>query len=103
MSVDEPHEGAGPGPHPLVGRQAALARALWVVGIAAWCLAGAGVVLPGRAGEIAATALVVVLIAAPVGRVAWLAARWIHRGDPKFAAVAIGLIVIVLSGALVAA
>lgn len=99
MSSDEPLEGVGPGPHPLVGRQAGLSRSLWFVSMAAWCLAAAGTVLPGDAGLAAATALVAVLVAAPVGRVAWLAFRWIRRGDPRFATLAIALVVIVLSGA----
>lgn len=100
---DEPLEGPGPGRHPLIGRQSVLVRALRWLGLAAWALAIGGVLLPGDAGRVSAVALVVLLIAAPIFRIAWLCVRWVRRGDPKFALLAAVLIVIVTSGGLLAA
>jgi hypothetical protein len=99
---DSVFEGPGPGPHPLVGRQTLLVQALRGLGIAAWVLALAGLLLPGDIGRIAAGGLVALLVAAPIARVAWLCARWIRRGDPRFALLAGVLIVIVLSGGAIA-
>jgi hypothetical protein len=93
----------GPGPHPLIGRQTLLVRALRALSVAAWVLAGAGVLLPGRAGTASGVALVCLLVAAPVARVSWLCVRWLRRGDPRFAMVAGCLVLIVLSGGLLAA
>ena len=92
----------GPGPHPLIGRQTLLVRVLRALSLTAWVLAGAGVLLPGRAGASCAVALVCLLVAAPVARVSWLGVRWLRRGDPRFAAVAGCLVLIVLSGGLLA-
>jgi hypothetical protein len=103
---DEPMDDGrfeGPGPHPLIGRQTLLVRVLRALSLAAWCLAGAGVLLPGRAGMASAVTLVSLLVAAPVARVGWLCVRWMRRGDPRYAAVAACLVLIVLSGGLLAA
>lgn len=94
--------GQGLGPHPLVGRQTALITALRAAGRVAWVLAAAGVLLPGRAGTVAATALVALVIAAPIARCAWLCVRWIRRGDPRYATVAGALVLIALSGIVLA-
>ena len=99
---DHVFEGPGPGPHPLIGRQTLLVQALKVLGVAAWVLALAGLLLPGDLGRAAAGALVALLVAAPVARVAWLCVRWIRRGDPRFAVLAGLLVVIALSGGVIA-
>ena len=75
-------------------------RAAFVV---AFALAVAGLALPGSAGRVAAWAMVVILIAAPFARVAWLASRWAHAPDWRFFGAAVGLLVLTAVGALVAA
>ena len=100
MSTDDPTGAEGPGPHPLVGRQDRLVSALRIVGFAAWACAAAGALLPGDVGRFGAVALVVILVVAPLARVAWLGVRWVVRGDPRFALVAAALLVIALSGAV---
>jgi hypothetical protein len=99
---DSVFEGPGPGPHPLIGRQTLLVQALRGLGVAAWVLALAGLLLPGDIGSVAAGALVALLVIAPVARVAWLCARWIRRGDPRYALLAGLLVVIALSGGAIA-
>jgi hypothetical protein len=90
---------SGPGPHPLVGRQRHLIVALrWSLAITG-ILALAGVVLAGRAGEIAATMFLVVLIAIPIIRVIWLGIRWVRRGDPRYALVS-GVLLVVIATAV---
>jgi hypothetical protein len=100
MSIEGPTGADGPGPHPLVGRQDRLVTALRIVGYLAWASAAVGALLPGAVGRFGAVALVVVLVAAPLGRVAWLGVRWVVRGDPRFALAAAALLVIALSGAV---
>lgn len=69
----------------------------------AFALAVAGLALPGRAGQFAAWAMVVTLIAVPFARVAWLATRWAHAPDWRFFSAGVGLLVLTAVGALVAA
>jgi len=90
------------GRHPLVGRQTTLISALRVAGAVAWVCAAAGAFLPGVAGQVGATALVAVIIAVPIARSAWLCVRWIRRGDPRYAVVAGVLVLIALSGVVLA-
>ena len=71
--------------------------------VLAFALAIAGLALPGSAGRVAAWAMVVILIAAPFARVAWLASRWAHAPDWRFFGAAVGLLVLTAVGALVAA
>ena len=71
--------------------------------VLAFALAVAGLALPGSAGRVAAWAMVVILIAAPFARVAWLASRWAHAPDWRFFAAAVSLLVLTAAGALVAA
>lgn len=91
-----------PAPHPLVGRQRHLVAFLRVLYVIAFALALGGVLLPGELGDAAGAGLVTMLIAAPVLRIAWLAARWVRRRDLRFAAVAVGLLVVIGVGALTA-
>ena len=69
---------------------------------AALVLGIAGALLPGDTGIAAATAAVVVGVAAPLLRVAWLAGRWARKGDVRFAALATLLIAVVGTGAAIA-
>jgi hypothetical protein len=58
--------------------------------------------VPGPLGTIGAVGAVTVTIATPVLRVAWLAVRWVRRGDIRYAACAAGLVLVVLSGSVIA-
>ena len=58
----------------------------------------AGMLLPDPAGDAASLAAVVIVVAAPLVRVAWLAIRWYRRDDRRYAAVAGLLLFIVLTG-----
>lgn len=85
-----------PIPSPLVGRQRRLVLALQVVfGVAVAASVGA-LALPGHAGDIAGTIMVVVLVGAPALRIAWLVQRWLRRGDLRFAAAAVALLGVLL-------
>jgi hypothetical protein len=66
-------------------------------------LAVASMVAPGDAGDSLGVAMVVVLVAAPAIRVAWLARRWFAKGDRRFAAAAALLLAVLATGAVVAA
>lgn len=79
-------------------------------GAAALALAVAGLVLTSLGGHSAATrvgealcwAAVAVVIAIPVGRVAWLGATWLRGGDRRFAALAGLLIALLIVGSALA-
>ena len=58
--------------------------------------------VPGPVGTIGAVGAVSVAIGTPVLRVALLALRWARRGDVRFAALAAGLVVLVVSGSVIA-
>ena len=89
-------------PDPRSGRFERLSTALSVaVAVAAVLVLGA-LLLPGRAAEVTGGALVAVLIAAPLLRVAWFVHRWFRRGDPRFAFVGLGVLGVVAAGALLA-
>jgi hypothetical protein len=45
--------------------------------------------------------MVGLLVAAPVGRVLWLLARWTHRGDRRFAFAVVLLLVVMTIALLV--
>lgn len=80
-----------------------VARALrWAARILAG-LTSLGLVVPGRAGARIGWAAINLLIAVPLVRVLWLGARWLRRGDRRFAAAAVGLVATVAAGAGVAA
>jgi len=82
-------------PDPRVGRQRALATYLRVALALAFVLGLAAVALPDDWGEeVAGVAMVVVLVAAPIGRVVWLLLRWLRRGDRRFALAAAALLAV---------
>lgn len=93
---------AEPGPHPLIGRQRHLIVFLRFAYAVALTLALAAVLLPGDAGIAAGVALMTTLIAAPALRVTWLATRWVHRRDLRYAGVAVALLAVMAAGAVAA-
>lgn len=59
--------------------------------------------VPGTVGDTAGALMVAVLVGTPLARVAWLAARWWRTHDRRFSLAAAALLVLVASGAAVAA
>ena len=98
MGVPEP----GPPPDWRAHRQQRLVQALQAAVALLVVAALVALALPGRAGEVAADAVAVVLIAVPLGRVAWLVLRWARRGDVRFALVGSVLLAVAAIGAAVA-
>ena len=87
------------------GEQIRYARMIQVLRLftkLAFVAAVAGLVVPGPVGKAAATVAVGVVVGAPLIRVAWLAARWYRRGDRRYAAVAMALLVVVGTGSVLA-
>lgn len=77
-----------------------LSRALgWALAAVA-VLAVAAVLLPSPADGWAGVAMIATLVAVPLARVAWLVARWSRRGDRRYAAVGVGVCVVIAVGAL---
>lgn len=62
-----------------------------------------GAVLPGRAGIATATGAVAAIVAAPLGRVAWLTFRWSQEHDRRFELLGAVLLAVVAAGAALAA
>ena len=85
---------------PRAGRQRRLARFLRIAAYVTFALAAAALVLPGEAGRIAGLLVVVVLVAVPLLRLAWLGHRWLRKGDRRFALVAALLGLIILAGSV---
>ena len=86
-------------PDPRADRFARLSRALTAaVAVAAVLVLGA-LLLPERVGDVLGAALLAVLIATPLLRVAWFVQRWYRRGDVRFALVGVGVLVVVAAGA----
>lgn len=82
-------------PDPRLGRQRALATYLRVALGVATVLGLLAALLPDDwAEETAGVAMVVVLIAAPIGRIGWLLVRWLRRGDWRFAGAAVALLAV---------
>ena len=80
-----------------------LAAALRAATIAVLSLAVAGVALPGDVGTAAEWAMVALLIATPLARVAWLAVRWSRRRDWLFVGLAAGLLALTGLAAVITA
>ena len=80
-------------------------RIRWTLGFFTSVALGAAVVgmlVPDPIGKAARAVAVGVVTGAPLVRVAWLAVRWYHRGDRRYAAVAAALLLIVGTGAILA-
>ena len=100
MSV--PVELEGPPPDPRAGRFDLVVRGLQVAMVLVALVAALGDVLHGRAGRVAEWVLLALLVGVPVVRVLWFVVRWFRRGDPKFALVGIGVLVVMVAGVLAA-
>lgn len=87
--------------HP-VGMGKRLVRPLRWATAGAFALAVAGAVLPGAVGDAAAGAMIGLLMAVPLLRLAFFVARWWQIGDRRFAVVALLLLVEIGAGAAVA-
>jgi hypothetical protein len=72
------------------------------VAAVAFVLALAAALLPGDAGEALGIALVVLLVAFPLGRVGLAALRFSRIGDRRYAGVALALLAIVAVGSITA-
>lgn len=79
-----------------------MARALQVATAAALVLGIVGALVPAPGGTAAAWTGFGVIVAVPLGRVAWLGLRWIQRRDYRFALIAFGLLGVVVVGAIAA-
>ena len=80
-------------------------RISWTLQFFTWVALGAavaGLLLPDPIGNAAGALAVGVVVGAPLVRVGWLAVRWYHRGDRRYAAVAAALLLIVGTGAVLA-
>lgn len=99
---EDPGDRSGPAPDPRVDRFRALAGLLREALVAVAVLAAGGLLLPGELGRWSATAAVVLLVVVPLARVAWFARRWWVRGDRRYAGVALGVLAVVATGALLA-
>lgn len=95
-------EGAACPVDPRLDRYRPVTRALrWAVAAVA-VLAAAAVLVPDPAGAWFGVALVTVLIGAPLVRVLWFVVRWFRRGDPRYAFVGIGVLVVIAIGTVLA-
>lgn len=88
---------------PRLDRYRPLTRALTAALVVAVALAALTVLLPARLADWTGAALVAVLIGAPLARVLWLVRRWLARGDRRYAAVGVAVLVVIAGGVLIAA
>jgi hypothetical protein len=87
-----PPSGSLPEREPELRDLAVLARILQVALVVAFVLALGGAFVPGRVGHVSEVAMLVVLIGAPVLRVAWLTVDWARERDRVF--VGLGLVLL---------
>lgn len=85
---------------PRAGRQRRLSQFLRIAAYVTFALAVAALLLPGDAGRVAGFLVVVVLVAVPLLRLAWLGRRWLRKGDRRFALVAAALGLIIVGGSV---
>jgi 4-hydroxybenzoate polyprenyltransferase len=86
-------------PRPFEDKMALALQATTTVALIAAILA---VSTPGRTGEVFGVAVVSLLVAVPLIRVAALVVRWHHQSDRQFVLVGIGLVALVGIGAIIA-
>jgi len=91
-------EPVGPPLDPRVGRQARLLVFLRASLVAVAVLGLVDLVLPEPWKDRASVAMVVALIAIPAIRILWLTTRWLRKGDRRFAAAGLVLLVVMSSG-----
>ena len=89
-------------PDPKAGRFDRTATLLRVTTVAVAVTAAAALALGPTAGTTAAWVAIGLLVAAPLVRVGWLAARWFRRGDLRFGFAACVVLAIVVAGVLLA-
>lgn len=103
MSAGHPpgsHGGAAPDPR--AGRFGALTSALRVTQLAVALLAATAIVVgSGPAAAVLGAAALGALVAAGPVRVAWLAQRWLRRGDRLYGSLAVLLVVLPVLGLVV--
>ncbi|CAB4741424.1 unannotated protein [freshwater metagenome] len=104
MSSATPNSGEERFPRPIHGPNRFFALSVWLkrAVVLVGLLAVVTLLLPPPAAEKLGLILVVLLIAIPLGRVIWFVQRWTRRGDLRFAAVGIAVLVVVGVGALLA-
>lgn len=94
---------------PIPGGQVSTIRGRWQAPALTWTtrvvlVAGLlTLVLPGVAAMAVATAVVAVVIATPLLRVAWLVWRWHQEHDQRFVTIGLVLLAVIGSGAALAA
>ena len=98
-----PTSGAGPepGPEPELRDLALLGRVFRVALVVAFVLACGGAFLPGTVGHWSEIGLLVVLIGAPVLRVAWLTVDWGRERDRLFVGLGLVLLAVLATSGLV--
>ena len=87
---------------PRLGRYRPLSRLITAGIIAVALLAVGALAAGGGLGDSLGTAMVALLAAIPLLRVAWLAGRWFRRGDPRFATLGLLVISVPVLGFLIA-
>lgn len=70
--------------------------------VGAFLLALGGAFIPGAVGHASGVACVLVLIGAPILRVAWLTTSWARTGDRRFATMGVLLLLVLTTGAVIA-
>ena len=79
-----------------------LSRILSIALAMSFALALGGAFVPGPIGQWSGTACIVILIAAPVLRVAWLAVDWTRARDLHFAVLGCVLLVVLMTSGAIA-
>lgn len=74
-----------------------------IAAVAAFALAAIGALLPGSVGRAAAVGVVAFIVGVPLLRVLSLGIHWLRLGDRRFAGAALGLLLIVAAGSIIAA
>lgn len=92
--------GSAPPPNRRAGRQRFLVAYLRVALVAAFVIGVLELILPEDTRDEAAIVMVVVFVAAPIGRILWLMVRWVRIGDWRFALVGAALLAVVATGFL---
>ncbi len=91
-------EPMGPPLDPRVGRQRWLLVFLRASLGAVAVLGVVDLLLPQPWKDTASVAMVVALIAVPAIRILWLTTRWVRKGDRRFAAAGLALLLVMASG-----
>ncbi len=79
-----------------------LAGLMQVALVTAFLLALGGAFIPGGVGHASGATCIVILIAAPITRVAWLTGSWARSGDRRFALLGGALLMVLAGGAVLA-